>query len=89
MGDFEDIMLKFVEERIPKDQWRNLISRYAILEKIEDEDEDEMKEALWDLLLQRINWVAVLTEILTRVQNEEDDEEEEDDDAEDSEEEDN
>jgi hypothetical protein len=53
MGDYEDILLKFVEERIPKDKWKALASRYAILEKIEDEDETEMKEALWDLFLQK------------------------------------
>ena len=87
MGDLEDIMLKFVEERIPKDKWRNLISRYAILEKIEDEDEDEIKNALWDLMLQKINWVAVLTEILNKVQNEEDDEEEDSEEEEDEEDE--
>jgi hypothetical protein len=76
MGDYEDIMLKFVEARIPKDKWKALASRYAILEKIEDEDEDEMKNALWDLFLQKINWVTVLTEIQLQVQNDDDDDEE-------------
>ena len=87
MGDYEEIMLKFVEERIPKDKWKALASRYAILEKIEDEDEEEIKEALWDLLLQKINWISVLTEIQMKVQNE-DSEEEDSEDSEDSEEED-
>jgi hypothetical protein len=85
MGDYEDILLKFVEARIPKDKWKALASRYAILEKIEDEDETEMKEALWDLFLQKINWVTVLTEI--QLQAQDDEEEEEESEEEDSEEE--
>ena len=89
MGDFEEIILAFVEAKIPKSKWGSIITRYDILQKIEDDDEEEIKDRLYDLLLSRINWVAVLTEIMNEAQNNREEEEEEDaEDNEDSEEED-
>jgi hypothetical protein len=79
MGDFEDIILAFVEAKIPKSKWSSLISRYDILQKIEDDDEEEIKDRLWQLLLNRINWASVLNEIMVQAQDLEESEDEEED----------
>jgi len=86
MGDFEEIILAFIEAKIPKSKWKSLISRYDILQKIEDDDEQEIKDELWNLLLQRINWASVLNDIMVQAQDiEESEDEEEDKDEDDSE----
>jgi len=82
MGDFEEIILAFIEAKIPKSKWKSLISRYDILQKIEDDDEQEIKDELWNLLLQRINWASVLNDIMVRSQDIEESEDEEDADSE-------
>lgn len=82
MDDFEDIILAFVEAKIPKSKWSSIVSRYDILQKIEDDDEEEIKDRLWQLLLNRINWASVLNEIMLQAQDIEESEDEEDSDSE-------
>ena len=78
MGDFEDIILAFIEAKVPRSKWRSLVSRYDILQKIEDDDEEEIKDRLWQLLLNRINWASVLNEVMVQAQDTEESEDEED-----------
>ena len=63
LADIEDAFVKFVKQRIPDYEWKDIHTRQHILERMEDDDEDEIRRFVWDDIKHRINWSDVIDTI--------------------------
>jgi hypothetical protein len=73
----EDMVLCFFE-KFDEDDLRSITSPYELEKRIDEETEYEMKERMWYLLKQRINWSKILQTLhdsLTEQDDEEDNDE--------------
>jgi len=71
LADIEDAFVKFVKQRIPDYEWKDLHTRQHILERMEDDDEDEIRRFVWDEIKHRINWSDVIDTIRANLPTEE------------------
>ena len=67
----------FVANRIAESDWKNMLSPSHILSRMEDDDENEIKDYVWDEVKASINWNSILNEIRTMALNLAETEEEE------------
>jgi hypothetical protein len=63
LADIEDAFVKFVRERIPDYEWKDLRTREHVLARMEDDDEDEIRRFVWDDIKHRIKWSNVIDAI--------------------------
>ena len=63
LADIEDAFVKFVKQRIPDYEWKDIHTRQHILERMEDDDEDEIRRFVWDDIKHLINWSDVIDTI--------------------------
>lgn len=74
LADIEDAFVKFVKERIPDNEWKDLHTRQHILERMEDDDEDEIRRFVWDEIKHLIKWSNVIETIQSNLPLEEEEE---------------
>jgi hypothetical protein len=75
LADIEDAFVKFVKERIPDYEWKDLHTREHILERMEDDDEDEIRRFVWEDIKHLIKWSNVIDTIQSNLPVEEEEEE--------------
>ena len=73
----EEAFIMFVANRIAERDWKNMLSPSHILSRMEDDDENEIKDYVWDEVKASINWNSILNEIRTMAVNLAETEEEE------------
>jgi hypothetical protein len=73
----EEAFIMFVANRIAESDWKNMLSPSHILSRMEDDDENEIKDYVWDEVKASINWNSILNEIRTMALNLAETEEEE------------
>ena len=52
----EEAFIMFVANRIAESDWKNMLSPSHILSRMEDDDENEIKDYVWDEVKASINW---------------------------------
>lgn len=65
----EEAFIMFVANRIAERDWKNMISPSHILARMEDDDENEIKDYVWDEVKASINWNSILNEVRTMALN--------------------
>lgn len=80
----EEAFIMFVANRIAESDWKNMLSPSHILSRMEDDDENEIKDYVWDEVKASINWNSILNEIKTMALNLAETEAEEEEQAEES-----
>lgn len=65
----EEAFIMFVANRIAERDWKNMISPSHILSRMEDDDENEIKDYVWDEVKASINWNSILNEVRTMALN--------------------
>ena len=84
----EEAFIMFVANRVAERDWKNMLSPSHILARMEDDDENEIKDYVWDEVKASINWNSILNEVrtmalnLVETEDEEAEAEEEEEDAE-------
>jgi hypothetical protein len=63
LGELEDSIVLFVRQRVPLDEWKYLRSRFGIEGRMEDDDVSDLKEYVFDRMLDAVNWNAIVNEI--------------------------
>jgi hypothetical protein len=63
LAEIEDSLFTFVKERLPIHKWKTLTSRFAIEREMEDDDIDEIKERVFELVMDSISWNTLLMHI--------------------------
>lgn len=74
VGEAEDMVLCFFE-KFDEEDLRSITNPYELEKKIDEETEYEMKERMWYLMKQRINWSQLLQTLHDSLTEECDDEE--------------
>jgi hypothetical protein len=67
--EVEDSLVKFVRERIPLNEWRSMNSSGRVLDALDEDSENELKDHFWNQLISSVRWFSVLDEIDRMRQN--------------------
>jgi hypothetical protein len=78
MSQLDELMLEFIENRIPYDDHKLLFTSRDVMKYMNEEDEEEIKNELYNYYLMRIRWSIIISQIRASI----DDEEEENSDSE-------
>ena len=77
LAEVEDNLFTFVKERLPIHKWKTLTSRFAIEREMEDDDIEEIKERIFEMVMDSINWNSLILNIEDLVENQLEEESEE------------
>lgn len=77
--EVEYAILQFVKSRIDERDWKDLTTPNDILRKLQDDDEEEIKEFCWNKIQEELRWSSILDEIHELVVQQEQEENEEED----------
>jgi len=77
LSEVEDSVITFVKERVPSHKWSSLIHRFAIEREMEDDDITELKDFVFDLVMDSLRWSSIVSDIQSSIEDTEDEEEEE------------
>jgi len=58
-------ILEFVKYRVPQGEWEELTSPASVLYRLEGDAEEELKDYIWSLIKQELDWTEILEEIET------------------------
>ncbi len=83
LRDLEEAFVTFIKERVPEDEWKYITSSGAVLSRLDEESENELKEHFWEELKGAIRWSNVVQDVQDLVESDSETEEESDTDEED------
>jgi hypothetical protein len=63
VSDVENALVKFVRDRIPLNEWRSMSTSGNILDALDEDSENELKDHFWNELIASVRWYNVLDEI--------------------------
>ena len=75
--ELEDLFYEFVKARMNEAEQRRITSSSSILNKLDEESENEIKNELYQLILDRVRWNALINRIHADLAEKEDEDEEE------------
>jgi tetrahydromethanopterin S-methyltransferase subunit A len=78
-----DVLYDYAQTRLSQEQIKRIYSAGDLLGTIEDDDEEEIKEEIWNIVKHSLHWKSLIEMI--RMTIEEEDEEEEEEESSDSE----
>jgi|FreactTroBogLake_1042271.scaffolds.fasta_scaffold19979_2 hypothetical protein len=86
LADLEDALVEFVKNRVPQGEWEQITNSASVLNRLDDDSEEELKEHFWNELIGSVRWSSVVAGVLELIERqnplpEEEEEEEEEDDA--------
>jgi hypothetical protein len=86
ISELEERLVEYVKLRIPEGEWETLSTSGAVLSRLDEEGEDELRHYFWNELIALVKWSNVLWDIQRMSENvmkvESDDDEDEDDEEE-------
>ena len=71
MSYLDELMLEFIENRIPYDDHKLLFTSNDVLQRMNEEDEEEIKNELYNYYLMRIRWAAIINQVRASIMDEE------------------
>jgi len=77
-----DVLYDYAMNRLTEEQIKRIYSANDILQTIEDDDEEEIKEEIWNIVKHSLHWKSLIEMIRTTIEEDEEEEEEESSDTE-------
>ena len=77
LRDVEYAIMEFVKTRIDEEEWKDLTCPNDILRRMHNDDEEEMKDFIWNKIQHELSWKAILDDIQELVDQQELDKEDE------------
>ena len=75
LSETEEAVFTFVKERVPSHKWKHILTRTHIEREMEDDDIEEIKEFVFDLVMNSLRWTKVVNDIQDIVEESEPEEE--------------
>jgi hypothetical protein len=72
-----DVLYDYAMNRLTEEQIKRIYSANDILRTIEDDDEEEIKEEIWNIVKHSLHWKSLIEMIRTTIEEDEEEEEEE------------
>ena len=69
IADLEDAFVKYVRERIPMNQWKRITCSGHILDGMDEDSENELKDHFWNQLVASVRWYNVLDDVERMCEN--------------------
>lgn len=73
--ELQDLLYEFVKARMNEEEQRRIVTSVQILNNLDEESEDEIKNELYNLLLQQVSWSQLINRIHADLPEEEDEDE--------------
>ena len=70
-----DILYDYARTRLEQEQIRNIFNRQDFLQTVEDDDEEEIKEEIWNLVKHSLHWASLINMIRLLLDEEEEEDE--------------
>jgi tetrahydromethanopterin S-methyltransferase subunit A len=70
-----DVLYQYTCNRLSEEQIKRIYSASDILNTIEDDDEEEIKEEIWNIVKYSLHWKSLIDMIRMTIQDEEEEEE--------------
>ena len=91
LNDLEDALIEFVKYRVPQGEWEQITNSASVLNRLDEDSEDELRNHFWNELIGSVRWSSVIAGVQELLENapdeaEEIEEEEEEEEAEEMEE---
>jgi len=77
-----DVLYDYAKARLTEEQIKRIYSANDLLRTIEDDDEEEIKEEIWNIVKHSLHWTSLIEMIRTLIEEDEEEEEEESSDTE-------
>lgn len=74
-NDIADVLYQYVTNRLSEDQIKEIYFANDILSTIEDDDEEEIKDEIWNIVKHSLHWKSLIDMIRLLVTEEESEEE--------------
>ena len=74
--DLQDALVDFVKYRVPQGDWEQITNSASVLNRLDEDSEEELKNYFWNELIGSVRWssvVAGVQDLLERANPEEDD----------------
>jgi hypothetical protein len=66
-----DVLFEYVRNRLSEEQIKRIYSASDILSTMEDDDEEEIKEEIWNIVKYSLHWRSLIDMIRTLIEEEE------------------
>ena len=73
--ELQDLLYEFVKARMNEEEQRRIVTSVQILNNLDEESESEIKDELYNLLLQQVSWSQLIKRIHADLPEEEDEDE--------------
>lgn len=77
LSEVEEAIFLFVKMRIDEDEWKDLTCPDDILRRMHNDDEEDLKDFIWNKIQSELSWKSILDDIRDLVDQQEQDKEEE------------
>jgi len=71
-----DVLYDYATNRLTEEQIKRIYSAGDLLRTIEDDDEEEIKEEIWNIVKHSLHWKSLIEMIRMTIEDEEEEEEE-------------
>jgi hypothetical protein len=66
-----DVLFEYVRNRLSEEEIKHIYSANDILKTMEDDDEEEIKEEIWNIVKHSLHWKTLIDMIRTLIEEEE------------------
>ena len=76
LNDLEDALIEFVKYRVSQGEWEQITNSASVLNRLDEESEDELRNHFWNELIGSVRWSSVIAGVQELLENAPDEAEE-------------
>ena len=69
LNDLEDALIEFVKYRVPQGEWEQITNSASVLNRLDEESEDELRNHFWNELIGSVRWSSVIAGVQELLEN--------------------
>jgi len=81
LEELEEALVEFVKYRVPQGEWEQITNSASVLNRLDDDSEEELKNHFWNQLIASVRWSSVVSGVQDLLEYREPQFEEEEEDA--------
>jgi hypothetical protein len=81
LEELEEALVEFVKYRVPQGEWEQITNSASVLNRLDDDSEEELKNHFWNQLIASVRWSSVVAGVQDLLEYREPQFEEEEEDA--------
>lgn len=69
LNNLEDALIEFVKYRVPQGEWEQITNSASVLNRLDEESEDELRNHFWNELIGSVRWSSVIAGVQELLEN--------------------